>query len=132
MKKISNFYFYFFLKGNLCVEENKRRLVSENVWNILRKYFSKCKEFNGNSQNCSECLENKVQSQEALIQNKAMANEQKQNLSDLFFDKNRPSFKKSVPSAPSEDTSTSKELLQDEEFYIVDSHFLDLWRKYIR
>lgn len=47
--------FCTFLLGNLCVEENNRRLVPEEVWRMLKKYFPNVNEFTSDASPCGDC-----------------------------------------------------------------------------
>ncbi|KAF0035487.1 hypothetical protein F2P81_013245 [Scophthalmus maximus] len=42
--------------GGLSILETERKLVSSEVWNKLRVYFSKAPEFNQNQESCHQCL----------------------------------------------------------------------------
>lgn len=46
---------YFPFSGNLCVEENKRCLVSKDVWSCLKYYFKDCPEFPAHVGPCLHC-----------------------------------------------------------------------------
>uniref|UniRef100_A0A8C0JII4 Ubiquitin carboxyl-terminal hydrolase 48 n=1 Tax=Canis lupus dingo TaxID=286419 RepID=A0A8C0JII4_CANLU len=93
-------------KGELCISENERRLVSKEAWSKLQQYFPKL-----------PCiLEREGEENEAL--HKMIANEQKTSLPNLFQDKNRPCL-----SNWPEETDV---------LYIVSQFFVEEWRKFVR
>ncbi|XP_078186808.1 ubiquitin carboxyl-terminal hydrolase 48 isoform X9 [Callithrix jacchus] len=105
-------------KGELCISENERRLVSKEAWSKLQQYFPKAPEFPSYKECCSQCkiLEREGEENEAL--HKMIANEQKTSLPNLFQDKNRPCL-----SNWPEDTDV---------LYIVSQFFVEEWRKFVR
>lgn len=47
--------FFFFFQGNLCFQENLRRLVPCDVWNIMSSYFPLAKAFPKEVEPCFKC-----------------------------------------------------------------------------
>ncbi|KAM7006281.1 ubiquitin carboxyl-terminal hydrolase 48 isoform 2-T2 [Tautogolabrus adspersus] len=104
--------------GGLSILETERKLVSSEVWTKLREYFPKALEFTKNQEPCQQCvtLEQEEKDNEAV--SKMMAQDQKNQLLNLFHEKNRPVL--------------SKWPQGTEVLYIVPLFFVDEWRKFIR
>ncbi|XP_070561679.1 ubiquitin carboxyl-terminal hydrolase 48-like isoform X2 [Ptychodera flava] len=102
--------------GYLSTDDSCRRLVSEEVWHRLRHYFPDSPEFSSNIQPCSSCEMTDKADEESSELNKRIALEQKAALSQLYHDRNRPTWvKKDV-----------------NHLYVVTSYFLEAWRKFIK
>ncbi|XP_029907601.1 ubiquitin carboxyl-terminal hydrolase 48 isoform X2 [Myripristis murdjan] len=104
--------------GGLSILEAERKLVSSEVWTKLRVYFPKAPEFTQNQEPCPQCLmlEQEEKDNEAI--SKMMALDQKNQLLNLFQEKNRPTLTKWPQST--------------DVLYIVPLFFVDEWRKFIR
>uniref|UniRef100_A0A3P8WKN3 Ubiquitin carboxyl-terminal hydrolase 48 n=1 Tax=Cynoglossus semilaevis TaxID=244447 RepID=A0A3P8WKN3_CYNSE len=104
--------------GGLSIMETERKLVSSEVWKKLREYFPKAPEFSGNQQPCQECLTLEQEEKDNEAVSKMMALHQKNQLLNLFHEKNRPTLTKWP-----QDTDV---------LYIVPVFFVEEWRKFIR
>uniref|UniRef100_A0A3Q3G0C9 Ubiquitin carboxyl-terminal hydrolase 48 n=1 Tax=Labrus bergylta TaxID=56723 RepID=A0A3Q3G0C9_9LABR len=104
--------------GGLSILETERKLVSSEVWTKLREYFPKASEFTKDQEPCEQCvtLEQEEKDNEAV--SKMMALDQKNQLLNLFHEKNRPVL--------------SKWPQGTDVLYIVPLFFVDEWRKFIR
>ncbi|KAL0277920.1 UNVERIFIED_CONTAM: hypothetical protein PYX00_005034 [Menopon gallinae] len=99
----------------LTVEENDRKLVSEDVWNIFLKYFPKAKAFERDHSPCVPCQNLASRDKEYRDNVRKNAVKEKELLKDLFEKK------------PSYDLAINKN-----ECFLVNSDFMMKWRKYIR
>ncbi|XP_065220051.1 ubiquitin carboxyl-terminal hydrolase 48-like isoform X2 [Planococcus citri] len=108
--------------GNLCVEENNRRLVSEEVWRLLKKYFPSTNEFTLLSQPCGLCKSIASEAEVAKDMYKTEAVNQKESLNDLYLDRNRPLL----------DYRHPVDADVENVFYIINKEFINSWRKFIR
>uniref|UniRef100_A0A8C9YXK0 ubiquitinyl hydrolase 1 n=1 Tax=Sander lucioperca TaxID=283035 RepID=A0A8C9YXK0_SANLU len=104
--------------GGLSILETERKLVSSEVWTKLREYFPKAPEFTQNKESCQQCLTLEQEEKDNEAVSKMMALDQKNQLLNLFHEKNRPTLAKWP-----EDTDV---------LYIVPLYFVDEWRKFIR
>ncbi|KAM8913253.1 ubiquitin carboxyl-terminal hydrolase 48 isoform 1-T1 [Spinachia spinachia] len=104
--------------GALSILETERKLVSSEVWTKLREYFPKAPEFTQIQESCDQCLTLEQEEKDNEAVSKMMALDQKNQLLNLFNEKNRPTLNKWP-----EDTDV---------LYIVPLFFVDEWRKFIR
>ncbi|KAL6111272.1 usp48 [Pungitius sinensis] len=104
--------------GALSILETERKLVSYEVWTKLREYFPKAPEFTQIQESCQQCLTLEQEEKDNEAVSKMMALDQKNQLLNLFNEKNRPTLNKWP-----EDTDV---------LYIVPLFFVDEWRKFIR
>nr|XP_040059098.1 ubiquitin carboxyl-terminal hydrolase 48 [Gasterosteus aculeatus aculeatus]XP_040059099.1 ubiquitin carboxyl-terminal hydrolase 48 [Gasterosteus aculeatus aculeatus]XP_040059100.1 ubiquitin carboxyl-terminal hydrolase 48 [Gasterosteus aculeatus aculeatus]XP_040059101.1 ubiquitin carboxyl-terminal hydrolase 48 [Gasterosteus aculeatus aculeatus] len=104
--------------GALSILETERKLVSSEVWTKLREYFPKAPEFTQIQESCQQCLTLEQEEKDNEAVSKMMALDQKNQLLNLFNEKNRPTLNKWP-----EDTDV---------LYIVPLFFVDEWRKFIR
>lgn len=104
--------------GGLSILETERKLVSSEVWTKLRVYFPKAPEFTQNQEQCQQCLTLEQEEKDNEAVSKMMALDQKNQLLNLFHEKNRPTLTKWP-----QDTDV---------LYIVPLFFVDEWRKFIR
>ncbi|KAM9759170.1 ubiquitin carboxyl-terminal hydrolase 48 isoform 2-T3 [Menidia menidia] len=104
--------------GALSILETERKLVCTEVWTKLRKYFPKAPEFAQNQEPCRQCLTLEQEEKDNEAVSKMMALDQKNQLLNLFNEKNRPTLTKWP-----QDTDV---------LYIVPLFFVDEWRKFIR
>ncbi|XP_028302425.1 ubiquitin carboxyl-terminal hydrolase 48 isoform X2 [Gouania willdenowi] len=104
--------------GALSILETERKLVSAEVWTKLREYFPKAPEFTPTHEACQQCLalEQEVKDNEAV--SKMMALDQKNQLLNLFNEKNRPTLTKWPQGI--------------DVLYVVPLFFVEEWRKFIR
>uniref|UniRef100_A0A4W6BWW3 Ubiquitin carboxyl-terminal hydrolase 48 n=1 Tax=Lates calcarifer TaxID=8187 RepID=A0A4W6BWW3_LATCA len=80
--------------GGLSILETERKLVSSEVWTKLRAYFPKAPEFNQNQESCQQCLTLEQEEKDNEAVSKMMALDQKNQLLNLFHEKNRPTLTK--------------------------------------
>ncbi|XP_069703026.1 ubiquitin carboxyl-terminal hydrolase 48-like isoform X2 [Periplaneta americana] len=111
--------------GNLCVEESRRRLVSQQVWDILKVYFPSAKPFKQDDSPCSCCQNLATQGKAARDVYRQTAAVQKDSLMDLYYDRNRISI------------GTSASLQRQKQpinhvLHLVSREFIDSWRRFIR
>lgn len=104
--------------GGLRIVENERKLVSPEVWSKLQKYFPNAPEFFHHQTPCQLCLTQEQEEKDNEAVSKMMALEQKNQLPNLFQDKNRPTL-----------TKWPQDI---DVLYIVPVFFVDEWRKFIR
>ncbi|KAG7229503.1 hypothetical protein INR49_031927 [Caranx melampygus] len=104
--------------GGLSILETERKLVSSEVWTKLRAYFSKAPEFTQNQEPCQQCLTLEQEEKDNEAVSKMMALDQKNQLLNLFHEKNRPTLTKWPQGT--------------DVLYIVPLFFVDEWRKFIR
>ncbi|KAJ0023448.1 hypothetical protein NQD34_003347 [Periophthalmus magnuspinnatus] len=104
--------------GGLRIVENERKVVSAEVWAKLKTYFSNAPEFPQNQAPCRQCLTLEQEEKDNEAVSKMMAQEQKNQLTNLFQDKNRPTLTKWP-----QDTDV---------LYIVPVFFVDEWKKFIQ
>lgn len=104
--------------GGLRIVENERKLISTEVWSKLRTYFPNAPEFPQTQEPCQQCLTLEQEEKDNEAVSKMMALEQKNQLPNLFQDKNRPTLTKWP-----QDTDV---------LYVVPVFFVDEWRKFIR
>ncbi|XP_014603923.1 PREDICTED: ubiquitin carboxyl-terminal hydrolase 48-like isoform X1 [Polistes canadensis] len=102
----------------LKTPDSSRKIVPNEVWSILRKYFPNAKEYPFGTSSCSICEEKMENAQKAKKDDKIKAKQQKDELIDLYYAKNRNEITKC------EDA--------EKVFYIVEKGFLDSWRSFIR
>ncbi|CAN7939041.1 unnamed protein product, partial [Ixodes hexagonus] len=103
--------------GGLLPNEAARRLVGLNVWEVLKVHFPTAAEFPESSQVCDLCQAHMERDLEAQGQLRQQASMEKQRLSELLQERNRPS-----PSS----------LAPGETVYIISREFLDQWKKFVR
>uniref|UniRef100_A0A3Q3GMV3 Ubiquitin carboxyl-terminal hydrolase 48 n=1 Tax=Kryptolebias marmoratus TaxID=37003 RepID=A0A3Q3GMV3_KRYMA len=104
--------------GGLSILESERKLVSDEVWTKLRKYFPKAPEFNQNQDPCQQCLTLEQEEKDNEAVSKMMALDQKNQLLNLFHEKNRPTLTKWPQGT--------------DVLYIVPLFFVEEWKKFIR
>ncbi|XP_013885848.1 ubiquitin carboxyl-terminal hydrolase 48 isoform X1 [Austrofundulus limnaeus] len=104
--------------GALCILETERKLVSTEVWSKLRNYFPKAPEFNQNQDPCQQCLTLEQEEKDNEAVSKMMALDQKNQLLNLFHEKNRPTLTKWPQGT--------------DVLYIVPLFFVEEWKKFIR
>uniref|UniRef100_A0A3Q0RJ62 Ubiquitin carboxyl-terminal hydrolase 48 n=1 Tax=Amphilophus citrinellus TaxID=61819 RepID=A0A3Q0RJ62_AMPCI len=104
--------------GGLSILETERKLVSPEVWTKLREYFPKAPEFTQNQDPCQQCLTLEQEEKDNEAVSKMMALDQKNQLLNLFHEKNRPTLTKWPQGT--------------DVLYIVPLFFVDEWRKFIR
>ncbi|XP_071403639.1 ubiquitin carboxyl-terminal hydrolase 48 isoform X3 [Centroberyx affinis] len=104
--------------GGLSILDSERRLVSSEVWTKLRAYFPKAPEFTQNQEPCQQCLTLEQEEKDNEAVSKMMALDQKNQLLNLFQEKNRPTLTKWPQGT--------------DVLYIVPLFFVDEWRKFIR
>ncbi|XP_041836368.1 ubiquitin carboxyl-terminal hydrolase 48 [Melanotaenia boesemani] len=104
--------------GALSILETERKLVSTEVWTKLRIYFPKAPEFTQNQEPCRQCLTLEQEEKDNEAVSKMMALDQKNQLMNLFHEKNRPTLTKWPQGT--------------DVLYIVPLFFVDEWRKFIR
>uniref|UniRef100_H3BXY1 Ubiquitin carboxyl-terminal hydrolase 48 n=1 Tax=Tetraodon nigroviridis TaxID=99883 RepID=H3BXY1_TETNG len=104
--------------GGLSIQETERKLVSPEVWAKLREYFPKAPEFSQNQEACQQCLMLEQEEKDNEAVSKMMALDQKNQLLNLFQEKNRPALAKWP-----QDTDV---------LYVVPLFFVDEWKKFIR
>ncbi|XP_024124928.1 ubiquitin carboxyl-terminal hydrolase 48 isoform X3 [Oryzias melastigma] len=104
--------------GGLCILEAERKLVSPEVWSKLREYFPKAPEFTEKQEPCRQCLTLEQEEKDNEAVSKMMALDQKNQLLNLFHEKNRPML--------------SKWPQNTDVLYVVPLFFVEEWRKFIR
>ncbi|XP_024945389.1 ubiquitin carboxyl-terminal hydrolase 48 isoform X2 [Cephus cinctus] len=104
--------------GLLKSPDATRKIVPLEVWSILKKYFPGCNEYIHSVMPCTICLERQKAAQKAKEGDKARAKQQKEELIDLYYGKNR------IEILDCEDPTR--------KYYIVEKGFLDSWRNFIR
>ena len=81
--------------NQLCIQEIRRKLVSPEIWTKLKSYFPQTREFPYlTTKPCENCQKNDSQIRKAIENRKEMANSQRNALSDIFNERNRPSWAK--------------------------------------
>uniref|UniRef100_A0A3Q3QY39 Ubiquitin carboxyl-terminal hydrolase 48 n=1 Tax=Monopterus albus TaxID=43700 RepID=A0A3Q3QY39_MONAL len=78
--------------GGLSILETERKLVSYEVWTKLRAYFPKAPEFTQNQEPCRQCITLEQEEKDNEAVSKMMALDQKNQLLNLFHEKNRPTL----------------------------------------
>ncbi|XP_077998127.1 ubiquitin carboxyl-terminal hydrolase 48-like [Glandiceps talaboti] len=102
--------------GNLTTDESCRRLVSDEVWSRFQYYFPDASQFTSDTKPCLDCQITDRADEESSERLKKIASEHKTLLSQLYHDRNRPSwFKRDVSI-----------------LYVVTKHFVEAWRKFIK
>uniref|UniRef100_A0A3P9GZH0 Ubiquitin carboxyl-terminal hydrolase 48 n=1 Tax=Oryzias latipes TaxID=8090 RepID=A0A3P9GZH0_ORYLA len=104
--------------GGLSILEAERKLVSPEVWSKLREYFPKAPEFTEKQEACRQCLTLEQEEKDNEAVSKMMALDQKNQLLNLFHEKNRPTL--------------SKWPQNTDVLYVVPLFFVEEWRKFIR
>ncbi|XP_074505051.1 ubiquitin carboxyl-terminal hydrolase 48 [Sebastes fasciatus] len=104
--------------GSLSILETERKLVSSEVWTKLREYFPKAPVFTQIQESCQQCLTLEQEEKDNEAVSKMMALDQKNQLLNLFNEKNRPTLTKWPQGT--------------DVLYIVPLFFVDEWRKFIR
>lgn len=101
--------------GNLSQDENKRKLVSPEVWNCLKYYFKDCPVFGSKERSCSACKDQDAMKRERKEALRIFANDMKNSLMDLYLDVKRP-----LPDvqAPFEIFAVSKCALDDWRIFV--------------
>eukprot|EP00794_Sanderia_malayensis_P015135 gene15135-16691_t len=102
--------------GKLCLEESKRRIVSQEVWDRLMYYFRNCPEFKSKEPSCLACQNQSVKKKEKRQAFKAIASDMKNVLSNLYADVKRPQL----------------DISEFFQVYIVSTRTLDEWRYFIK
>nr|XP_057934890.1 ubiquitin carboxyl-terminal hydrolase 48 isoform X1 [Doryrhamphus excisus] len=104
--------------GGLSIMETERKLISSEAWTKLRAYFPKALEFTQDQSPCQQCLTLEQEEKDNEAVSKMMALDQKNQLLNLFHEKNRPTL--------------TKWPQETDILYIVPLFFVDEWRKFIR
>ncbi|XP_053725063.1 ubiquitin carboxyl-terminal hydrolase 48 [Synchiropus splendidus] len=104
--------------GGLSILDSERKLVSAKVWNKLKAYLPTALEFTQNQVPCQQCTTFEQEEKDNEAVSKMMAVDQKNQLVNLFQEKNRPTL--------------SKWPQETDVLYIVPLLFVDEWRKFIR
>lgn len=76
--------------GGLHPNENIRRLVGMDVWNLLKGHFPSAPEFAHTTQTCQQCLVHQQQDNAAQEVLKQQAAQERQQFADLVQERNRP------------------------------------------
>ncbi|XP_011699753.1 PREDICTED: ubiquitin carboxyl-terminal hydrolase 48-like isoform X2 [Wasmannia auropunctata] len=103
---------------SLKTADSSRKVIPQEAWSILKKYFPDSKEYSVGSSSCSICEERMESAQRAKKDDKIKAKQQKDELTDLYYGRNRNEIAKCND--------------PDKAFYIVEKSFLDSWRSFIR
>ncbi|KAL0101386.1 hypothetical protein PUN28_018901 [Cardiocondyla obscurior] len=103
---------------SLKTADSSRKVIPQEAWLILKKYFPDSKEYTVGSSSCLICEERMESAQRAKKDDKIKAKQQKDELTDLYYGKNR--------------NEISKCDNPEKSFYIVEKGFLDSWRSFIR
>jgi ubiquitin carboxyl-terminal hydrolase 48 len=108
--------------GQLIGDTAAWRIVPREVWLIFKRYFGNNPEhplieLNANTIMCPECRQQEVVQQEIGDIQKAVAQEQKSKLPDLFHLRKRASWCSMIPG---------------DQYYILDKQFLTKWQKFLR
>jgi len=97
------------ITGQLCADANKKRLVSSDAWNLLLKYFPNATSFTKKMPPCPNCLVSVLRYTTVFTNNaqaslnhaveehqlaKDCAIHQKEELTELYLNKNRPQLDK--------------------------------------
>ncbi|GFG35467.1 hypothetical protein Cfor_09123, partial [Coptotermes formosanus] len=112
--------------GNLSTEESQRRLVPQQVWDILRSYFPFAKPFKQDATPCVSCQNLVMQGKAARDVCRQMATLQKESLLDLYYDRNR------IPLSNSAALQQRQRQLSNQVLHLVSRDFIDSWRRFIR
>lgn len=102
--------------GDLSSDESCRRLVPDVVWQRLKYYFSCAPEFQAVHPVCRSCQAEDEEERQKNETYKLLASEQRAAASQLYLDRNRPSFDNDDPFVAC----------------AVSKHFLDQWRQFLR
>nr|XP_018898646.1 PREDICTED: ubiquitin carboxyl-terminal hydrolase 48-like [Bemisia tabaci] len=105
--------------GNLCFQENLRRLVPCDVWNIMSSYFPLAKAFPKEVEPCFKCEGLANEDNFAKDRLKQEALKQKECLGELLLRSNN-------------ETSKLNLSLDASRVYLISSDFISDWRKFIR
>ncbi|XP_012261445.2 ubiquitin carboxyl-terminal hydrolase 48-like isoform X2 [Athalia rosae] len=104
--------------NSLKTPDASRKLVPQEVWVVLEKYFPTAQKYPITTSPCSVCVERMENAQKAKEDDKIKAKNQKDELADFYYGKNR------------------NEILRCEDpekiFYAVEKGFIDSWRSFIR
>ncbi|XP_011161303.1 ubiquitin carboxyl-terminal hydrolase 48 isoform X1 [Solenopsis invicta] len=103
---------------SLKTADSSRKVIPQEAWLLLKKYFPDSKEYPIGSPSCSVCEEKMENAQRAKKDDKIKAKQQKDELTDLYYGRNRNEIVKCNDS--------------EKSFYIVEKGFLDSWRSFIR
>ncbi|XP_024891079.1 ubiquitin carboxyl-terminal hydrolase 48-like isoform X1 [Temnothorax curvispinosus] len=103
---------------SLKTADSSRKVIPQEAWTILKKYFPDSKEYPVGSPSCSICEERMENAQRAKKDDKIKAKQQKDELTDLYYGRNRNEISKCDD--------------PEKSFYIVEKSFLDGWRSFIR
>ncbi|XP_014488433.1 PREDICTED: ubiquitin carboxyl-terminal hydrolase 48-like isoform X2 [Dinoponera quadriceps] len=104
--------------NSLKTADSSRKIIPQEAWSILRKYFPDSKEYPIGASSCSICEERMENAQRAKKDDKIKAKQQKDELTDLYYGKNRNEISKCDDS--------------NKLFYLVEKGFLDSWRSFVR
>ncbi|XP_065061322.1 ubiquitin carboxyl-terminal hydrolase 48-like [Rhopilema esculentum] len=102
--------------GNLCIDENKRRLISAEAWSCLKFYFKDCTEFSVRADPCPLCQVCSVKKKERKEVARVLANEMKNALIDLYQNTSRPVLSTQIPF----------------EVFVVSRGAVDEWKHFLR
>lgn len=102
--------------GALRAPDASRRIIPAAAWIILKKYFPSASEYPMLTPSCIICEEKVENEQRAKKDDKIKAKQQKEELSDLYYGKNRSEIQK----------------CPDKLYYLVERDFLDSWKSFIR
>ncbi|XP_046432124.1 ubiquitin carboxyl-terminal hydrolase 48-like isoform X1 [Neodiprion fabricii] len=104
--------------NSLKTPDASRKLVPIEVWTILQKYFPNAQQYPITTSPCTTCVERMENAQKAKEDDKIKAKNQKDELPDFYYAKNR------------------NEILKCEDpekiYYAVEKGFVDSWRSFIR
>ena len=110
---------------NLTMNLNTALVVPKIIWDILLNYFPDSHVFSVETcVQCSICLNDARENEEAIQSLKLTANEQKNALYQLYMNKSRPVY----PTSSENNVQKSA----SERYYIVSGKFVDAWRDFIR
>ncbi|KAL9971020.1 hypothetical protein ACROYT_G023497 [Oculina patagonica] len=102
--------------GDLSSDESCRRLVPDVVWKRLKYYFPSSPEFAASHAVCRSCQAEDEEERQKTETYKLLATEQRAAVSQLYLDRNRPSFDNSDPFVAC----------------AISKDFLDQWRQFLR
>lgn len=103
--------------GGLLPKETARRLVGLGIWEVLKTHFPTAAQFSESTPVCELCQAHLERDLEAQGQLKQQASMEKQRLSELLQERNRPSPFGLAPG---------------ETVYLLPREFLNQWKKFIR
>ncbi|TRY79895.1 hypothetical protein TCAL_10043 [Tigriopus californicus] len=102
--------------GELSPLAANRRLVSSEVWTILKRYFPGTPSFERSHVTCPQCRASANQAARADEERRELAQAQKNALNDVLNERNRPSWSKATLN----------------KVYLISRGFVQEWRSFIR